>query len=82
MKNAGKITIPAGSYLGTGDAILFLRKNNQTICDKIAYIYEDSAPEEFESDEHHHPLKVMMSCWQAVLPSLKIYYDLIESNNG
>lgn len=75
----GTITIPAGSYNGSGEAILFLRKDNQSICDKVAYIYEDSEPGEFESDEFHHPLKVMMSCWQACVPSLRIHYDLVEA---
>ncbi len=31
----GIITIPKGSYDGSGEAIMFLRKDNQSICDKV-----------------------------------------------
>ncbi len=76
----GTIIIPKGSYEGSGEAFLFLRKDNQNICDKVVYIYTDSNGE-FESDQFHHPLKVMMSCWQACIPSLKIHYDLKEKED-
>ena len=79
IKLAGIIEIPTGSYKGCGEAILFLQKDNHGICDKVAYIYQDSEASEFESDEFHHPLKVMLSNWEAVIPSLQIYYTLVES---
>lgn len=88
----GKITIPAGSYNGSGEAILFLRKDNQSICDKVIYFKDMEGAQfdedgnvvgieggfEIESDEFHHPLQVMMSSWQACIPSLRIHYDLVE----
>lgn len=79
-KLAGVITIPKGSYSGSGEAVLFLNAKNKSICEKVMYL-EDVKVEgdtDLESDEFHMPLKVMMSCWQAVVPSLNIYYDLIE----
>lgn len=92
-KLVGIITIPKGSYQGTGDAILFLRKNNQSVCDKVLYFkdmdgvkFDDegnikSLPEfEIESDSFYHPLKVMMSSWQACIPSRQICYDLKETD--
>ena len=78
-KLAGATTIPKGSYLGSGEAMLFIRTNDRHICDKVAYIYEDSPAGEFLSDEHHMSMKVTMPSWQAGIPSLKIYYDLMES---
>lgn len=89
----GTITIPLNSYDGSGEAILFLQKNNQQICDKVLYFKnmdgaefdEDgnivSLPEfNIDTDEFHHPIKVMMSCWQACIPSLGIHYDLVVDN--
>ena len=93
-KLSGTITIPKGSYQGCGEAVLFLRRNNQSICDKVLY-FKDMDGIEFdaegniknmpafatESDEFYHPLKVMMSSWQACVPSLRIHYDLVETDN-
>ena len=78
FKLAGTISIPKESYLGSGDAILFLRVENQNICDIVIYIYDDTPASELESDDFHHPLKVMMSCYETCVPSMKIYYKLVE----
>ena len=77
-KLAGTISIPKGSYLGSGDAVMFIRVDNQSICDKIVYVYDDTPAFELESDDFHHPLKVTMSCHEACVPSMKIYYKLEE----
>lgn len=78
MKNEGKIIIPKGSYEGSGEAILFLRKSDKSICDKVMYIDSIKEKYNFEEDDYHLPLKVMLSCWQACIPSLNIVFDLTE----
>lgn len=91
MKKAGDISIPKNTYKGAGDAILFLRKNHKSICDKVLYFTDIEVikcdtdgnivnmPDfEIESDGFYYPLKVMVSSWQACAPSLNIYYDLTE----
>ena len=77
MIKKGVIYIPTGSYKGTGEAILLLRTKEQSICDRIIYI-NDIESGEFNSDDNYIPMKVLLSCYQACIPSLKIYFDLIE----
>lgn len=53
MKNEGKIRIPKGSYEGSGEAILFLRKSDKSICDKVMYIDSIKEKYNFEEDDYH-----------------------------
>jgi hypothetical protein len=78
MINKGLIYIPKGSYKGTGEAILFIRTKEQSICDKLIYIDDIDTAEEFASDEKYMPMKCLLSCYQACIPTLDIYFDLVE----
>ena len=87
-KLMGTIIIPKNAYKGTGKAVLFIKKNdgsglkqgNKLVCDKVLYLYEEESVElDLNSDEYHYPMKVLMSCWEACIPSLRVHYNLIES---
>ena len=81
LKNGGKITIPKNSYRGSGEAVLFLRRDNQAVCDKIIYLQDITDEHELVADDYHLPIKVMLSCWQANVPILNNVYDLVEAGS-
>ncbi len=59
MQSAGTIYVDFNEYKGSGEAILFLRKDNKEICDKIIYLKDVTGEHELVADGFHLPLKVM-----------------------